>query len=210
MAFRAGTSAATSVTTTPTISETITVRSVTTVPVFGRSMPTALNSSLMPNAKATPPASPNAAPSRPSTSASSTTVASSCGRDAPSVRSIPNSRVRWATVIENVLKIWKAPTNSDTPANTSSAIRRNFRLSAMSSVWRCAACSPVSTCTWRGITRAIRSRSSSALTPSFAATEIWSNWPSRSVIRWASGSSSSAMPAPPKLVSPSFVSPTTS
>ena len=43
-----------------------------------------------------------------------------------------------------------------------------------------------------------------------AATEIWSNWPSRSVIRCASGSSSSAMPAPPKLVSPSFVSPTTS
>ena len=49
-------------------------------------------------------------------------------RDAPSVRSIPNSRVRWATVIENVLKIWKAPTNSDTPANTSSAIRRKLRL----------------------------------------------------------------------------------
>ena len=46
-------------------------------------------------------------------------------RDAPSVRSIPNSRVRWATVIENVLKIRNAPTNSATPANTSSAIRRN-------------------------------------------------------------------------------------
>ncbi len=136
VALRAGTSAATSVTTTPTISETITVRSVTTVPVFGRSIPTALKSSLIPNAKPTPPASPSAAPSRPSTSASKPTVASSCGREAPSVRSMPNSRVRWATVIENVLKIWNAPTNSDTPANTSSAIRRNFRLSAMSSVWR--------------------------------------------------------------------------
>ena len=113
-------------------------------------------------------------------------------------------------MIENVLKIWKEPTNSDTPANTSSAIWRNLRLSAMSFDWRCAACSPVSTCTWRGITRAIRSRSSSGLTPSFAATEIWSNWPSRSVIRCASGSSTWAMPAPPKLVSPSLVSPTMS
>ena len=36
-----------------------------------------------------------------------------CRRDAPSVRSIPNSRIRWATVIENVLKIGKAPTKSD-------------------------------------------------------------------------------------------------
>ena len=113
-------------------------------------------------------------------------------------------------MIENVLKIWKEPTNSDTPANTSSAIWRNFRFSAMSSVWRCAASAPVSTCTWRGITRAIRSRSCSGLTPSFAATEIWSNWPSRSVIRCASGSSTWAMPAPPKLVSPSLVSPTMS
>ena len=69
-------------------------------------------------------------------------------RDAPSVRSIPNSRVRWATVIENVLKIWKAPTNSDTPANTSSAIRRKLRLLSMSLVWRLAASSPVSTSTW--------------------------------------------------------------
>ena len=128
-------------------------------------------------------------------------------REAPSVRSMPNSRVRWATVIENVLKIWNAPTNSDTPANTSRAIRKKPRFSAMSSVCRCAASSPVSTWTWRGITRAIRSRSCSGVTPSAAATEIWSNWPTRSVIRCASGSSTCAMPAPPKLVSPSFVKP---
>ena len=33
---------------------------------------------------------------------------------APSVRSSPNSRVRWATVIENVLKMMNAPTKSAT------------------------------------------------------------------------------------------------
>ena len=48
VARSAGFSAATSVTTTPTISETITVRVAITVPVFGRSIPNALNSSLIP------------------------------------------------------------------------------------------------------------------------------------------------------------------
>ena len=145
MARSAGHSAATIVTTTPTMSETITVRAVITVPVFGRSIPTALKSSLIPNAKPMPPASPATEPSSPSISASVPTVARIWLREAPSVRSIPNSRVRCATVIENVLKIWNAPTNSDTPANTSSAIRRKLRFSAMSSVCRCAASSPVST-----------------------------------------------------------------
>ena len=105
VARSAGTSAATTVTITPTISETMTVRAVTTVPVFGRSIPTAWNSSLIANANPTPPASPTTAPSSPSASASIPTVASSWRRDAPSVLSIPNSRVRCATVIENVLKI---------------------------------------------------------------------------------------------------------
>ena len=44
-------------------------------------------------------------------------------REAPSVRSSANSRVRWATVTEKVLKIRKPPTSSATPANTSSAVR---------------------------------------------------------------------------------------
>ena len=56
----------------------------------------------------------------------------------------------------------------------------------------------------------MRSRSSAAETPSAAATEIWSNLPTRSVTRCASGSVIWAMPAPPKLLSPSCVSPTTS
>ena len=45
------------------------------------------------------------------------------------VRSIPNSRTRWATVIENVLKITKAPTTRATPANTNRAMERKPRSS---------------------------------------------------------------------------------
>jgi hypothetical protein len=39
----------------------------------------------------------------------------------PSARSIANSRVRWATVIEKALKMMKAPTKTATPPKASSA-----------------------------------------------------------------------------------------
>ena len=48
-----------------------------------------------------------------------------CRRLAPSARSSASSRVRWATMIENVLKMMNAPTNSAMNANTSSAVRKN-------------------------------------------------------------------------------------
>ena len=47
------------------------------------------------------------------------TEARICRRDAPIMRSVANSRVRCATVIESVLKMTKAPTNSAIPANES-------------------------------------------------------------------------------------------
>ena len=53
-------------------------------------------------------------------SPSLTTARQTWRRDAPSVRSSANSRMRWATVIEKVLKMMKAPTNSAMPANASS------------------------------------------------------------------------------------------
>ena len=40
------------------------------------------------------------------------TEARSCRREAPIVRSVANSRVRCATVIESVLKMTNPPTNS--------------------------------------------------------------------------------------------------
>ncbi len=98
-------------------------------------------------------------------------------RDAPSVRSSPNSRVRWATVIENVLKMMNAPTTSATYANTSRNVRRKLRFDSRSEV-SCAACSlPVRTCTVCGSSARIRARSSAGVTPFVAATSIWSKRP---------------------------------
>ena len=61
----------------------------------------------------------------PISSASTATGARIWPRVAPSARSIANSRVRWATVIEKVLKMMKAPTSTAAPASASSAGVRN-------------------------------------------------------------------------------------
>ena len=121
---------------------------------------------------------------------------------------MPNSAIRWATVIEKVLKIRKAPTKSATKAKTSRIVVRKPRLSRISSEERSAFSSPVSTRTEAGISAAIRRLRTSGVTPSSAATEIWSNSPSLSVIRCASGRVSWAMLAPPNEALPSWVMPT--
>ena len=115
VARSAGTSAAASVTTIPTTSATITVRASTTVPVFGRSIPKLSKTALRPLANPSPATTPRAEPSAPMIVASSSIPVSTCPRVAPSVRSSPSSRMRWATVIANVLKIRKLPTSSATP-----------------------------------------------------------------------------------------------
>ena len=84
-------------------------------------------------------------------------------RDAPSVRSIPNSRIRWATVIEKVLKIRKLPTNSATPREHEQ--RRSGRSSGrrlMSCAWRCGGLRAGLHLRRRGSTWAIALRSSPA------------------------------------------------
>ena len=80
-------------------------------------------------------------------SASSNTERSTCRREAPIVRSSANSFVRCATVIEKVLKMMNAPTNSAMPANTSSSVLRKLRLFLIESACSLAACSPVLTST---------------------------------------------------------------
>ena len=127
--------------------------------------------------------------------------------EAPSVRSIPNSVTRWATVIEKVLKIRKAPTKRATKAKTSSAIRRKPRSSRISSELRSAFSSAVSTRTEGGVPFAARFQRLFG-DPVSAAIEIWSNSPALSVIRCASGRVSWAMLAPPKEAFPSWVKPT--
>ena len=77
------------------------------------------NSAIMPLAMPTPASNPITEASSPITAPSSTTERMTCRREAPSVRSVANSRERWATVIESVLKITNAPTNSAMPPKPS-------------------------------------------------------------------------------------------
>ena len=57
--------------------------------------------------------------------ASPSTERNTCRRLAPTTRSSASSRVRWPTVIENVLKIVNPPTNSEMSAKMSSAVEMN-------------------------------------------------------------------------------------
>jgi hypothetical protein len=107
----------------PASSEAITVRAARTRPTCGRSSPTAANSALRPSASATPTPTPAAEASPPTASASSSTPRRTCPRVAPTIRSSPNSRVRWATVIESELKMVNPPTSTAIPANASRIAR---------------------------------------------------------------------------------------
>ena len=129
----------------PTSSETITVLASSTRPVVGRSIPKATNSDLSSRATRKPPAMPTSAPTRPIATASTITVERIWRREAPSVRSIPNSVTRWATVIEKVLKIRKAPTKRAMKAKTSRKVWKKPRLSRISSELRSAFSWAVST-----------------------------------------------------------------
>ena len=59
------------------------------------------------------------------TNASTITDPSTCRREAPIVRSVANSRMRWAIVIESELAITNAPTKSAMPPNASRKSCRN-------------------------------------------------------------------------------------
>ena len=118
VALMAGNSPATSVMPTPTASATITVRVANTRSAVGSSTPSARKSPSIPSASSTPRPRPMSEASSPMTSDSRITEPRICRRDAPIVRSVANSRVRWATVIENVLKMTNAPTKSAMPAKT--------------------------------------------------------------------------------------------
>ena len=105
---------ATSVVTVPTRIESTIVRGAMTVAASGSSTPSAANRATMPFASPIPANSPITEASTPMTRPSATTERMTCLREAPSVRSVANSRVRWATVIDSVLKITNAPTSSAT------------------------------------------------------------------------------------------------
>ncbi len=90
----AGTMLASSVTPVPTISDVVIVCDAITVPPSGRSTPSAPNRATSPLAMPTPVTMPIADAPRPIIRPSSRTERMTCLREAPSVRSVANSRVR--------------------------------------------------------------------------------------------------------------------
>lgn len=126
------------------------------------------------------------------------------------MRSSANSRIRWATVIEKVLKMMNAPTKRAIPAKASSAVVRKPSASWMSETSWSACCCPVRTLTVVGETAAIRVRSWAGVTPSCAATTIEFSCPGCPASFWASGRVTSTSVKPPtELTPPNLPRPTT-
>ncbi len=181
----------------PTISGAMIAAGPITMPDCGSSKPRALKAPVTSCTNPRPAAMPITEAISPTRSASRITVASTCRDEAPSVRNIPNSLVRWATVIEKVLKIRKAPTNTEIPAKTRSTVVRNPNPSLMSADCCAASSAPVVASTSAGSSAAMRSASSAGSVPSAACTLIESSSPSLAVIACASVSVKTAIEAPP-------------
>ena len=161
----------------PTASATTTVRVWNSRPLFGSVNPTALNSLNRPFASSSPRNRPTTEATTPVTSASTTTERSTWFREAPSVRSVANSRVRWAIVIESEFAITNAPTKSATPPNASRKSWRNERKLFVSDASLEACASPDFTCVPGGRTLRTCASSAACVTPAFFATRIWSSLP---------------------------------
>ena len=102
-AWRAGNTAEKTVINVPT-SMPVTIAEVgNTIPAAGMSKPNAASTAFRPSASNTPPATPTADATMPTTTDSPITAASTCRRLAPIARNNAISRLRCATTIENVL-----------------------------------------------------------------------------------------------------------
>ena len=149
------------------------------MPLFGSVKPTASKSAKRPFASPSPRKSPTTDARTPITSASSMTERSTCRRDAPSVRSVANSRVRCAIVIESELTITNAPTKSAIAAKASRKYwRKRDELVRCPSRPRCACgvAGRAPRCPAAG-SRGSASTSCCGETPGFAATRISSSLP---------------------------------
>ena len=100
-----------------------------------------------------------------------------CRRDAPSVRSVANSRVRCVIVIESELAITNAPTKRAMKPNESRNFWRKLvnEFVSLASVSACDA--PLRTCVCGGRISRICFMSWASVTPCFRATRIWSSLP---------------------------------
>jgi hypothetical protein len=158
--------------TIPTSRLTMTVRGAKTIPLFGKSMPKLTRSAFSPTASASPRSSPMTDAMIPTTSASRSTEASTWRREAPRVRSVASSRIRWATVMASVFAITKAPTKSAIPPKASRRYLKKFRPSWTSWLSDFACSSPLFTCAVAGSTGLTSLTSVEVETPGFAATSI--------------------------------------
>ena len=125
VARNAGRMLATTVTMIPAASAITTAVGSRISPLFGSVKPTRSKSQNNAFASPTPTASPTSDASTPMTSASIRTDTRICRRDPPIVRTVANSRVRWAIVIESEFAITKAPTKSAIPPKARRKPRRN-------------------------------------------------------------------------------------
>ena len=144
VARRAGTSAATTVTTVPTSSETTMVRGSSCSEVLGRPRPTASISDV----EALGDAEPEAEPDRRGGDAEHGGLDQQAAHHlAPawrrSARSSAISRDRWVTIIVKVFQMMKEPTNSAMPAKTMNRIPTILKFSLMASEFSSATVLPV-------------------------------------------------------------------
>ncbi len=202
VARMAGRTLATTVTTIPASIPITIVRVSSTSPLFGSVKPTASKSLKRPFASPMPASTPTIEASRPVTNASTITDHSTWRREAPIVRSVANSRMRWAIVIESELAMTKAPTKRAMPPNASRKSWRNEMkaVAFCESFFACA--SAVLTWVPCGRIGPICFASCCGLTPLIAFARIWSSLPTLSKSRWAVGRSKPASVAPPRLEAP--------
>ncbi len=208
-AFRAGNSAETTVTMSPTAMPTITVRGNRVSGPSGMLSPKAFMAAPRPIARSTPTPIPMTDATKPTIRASMTTIQVTCRPVAPIARRRANSFVLWATMMRNVLLMMNAPTKTATAANASSAMFRKPSPSEIASSCSSFDSSAVTTSISPLVVVEMFAASSSGVTPDSAATEIALNRPSRPKSRCASSRVNMASVAPARLsLSPKLAMPT--
>ena len=199
VACRAGSRAASIVTTTPTSSAATMVRGSTCSVVVGTSIPKAASAARRPAATPMPRPRPRPAATSPMTNDSAITENRTWRREAPTARSSASSRVRWATRIENVFQMISAPTSSEIAAKPSRPVVKKLSPSATAALDSATTSADVTASSPPGRTAAMRSRSSSGEVPGSPATAISSNTPALPSTCCAVARSKVAMVAPARL-----------
>ncbi len=198
-ARRAGLTADTTVTPTPTTRATMTVRVSKASGPVGRVMPKPFRSASNPTADRTPSPRPTSEATRPRRPASTSTERNTWRRLAPTIRRSASSRVRCPTRIENVLKMVNPPTNREMKAKTSSAVEKKPSAWLMELVCSVATVWPDTTSTPAGSWRAMARWRAALSVPGLARTLMESNCPTSPNTCWAVGRSKAASVAPARL-----------